>query len=204
MQYKTPSMEEILEVWFGLDEDQDFTSIVEERVKPLLEIPPEAVIESWNTCPEGRLALILLYDQGPRRLFYKTLLGNPQAYAYEKPAEELTTQFWEDGTHKTLTPRQQMFAFFPYHHAENAEYQERARSVFDKLVEEDESFEWIADSSANYNTIIQRFGRFPHRNLVLGRETTDDEWGFLVKEWYDSEELDELRENDLLPEKFLD
>lgn len=199
MEKGLPPMDTVLDVWFHLGKEHDFMSAVEDVVPPLLELNPEELIEHWNGCAEGRLALILLYDQGPRNLFLNTPVGDPQAYAYASVAEDLATQFWEDGTYQALPLKQQMLAFFPYHHAESLEYQRRAKGVFDRLAEEDERFRWIAESSANYNGIIERFGRFPHRNLCLGRETTDDEWAFLVREWYSPEELRELQERGLLP-----
>ena len=202
MQDTLASMETILDAWFAAKEDQDFISVVKEEVSPLLDLPPEQLIEEWNSSPEGRVALILLYDQAPRMLYLTTVLGNPRAFAYREWAEHLTTQFWEDGTYEDLTLKQQMFAFFPYHHAENAEYQSRARVVFDRLAERDGEFQWIADSSSNYNDIIQRFGRFPHRNHMLGRDSTDAEWEYLLEDEFSSQELRELKDGGLLPEPY--
>lgn len=194
-----PGFEHVFNIWFHQLDGDDFKELVSERAPRLLEEDPAELTARWNTSPEGRLALILLYDQTPRLLF-----EDGRAYAYDLTAQELTTLFWEDHTYLSLTAQQQMLAFFPYHHAENALYQSRARPHFDVLGRQDAKFEWIAKSSGNYNRIIERFGRFPHRNEVLGRETTYEEWDFLVTEYYEPKDLVKLKQRGVLPKQYWD
>lgn len=134
-------------------------------------------LQGWRKTAGGKLALILVYDQVPRIIF-----DDKRMYNTDILARELTKEMLESSEYKKLSPLEIMFAFFPYHHSENVKHQKTALSVFKKLYEKDANkFEWIYRSSKTYNRIISKFGRFPHRNKILGRKSTDKEKEFLKK-----------------------
>jgi len=132
---------------------------------------------AWRKTIRGKLALILIYDQVPRVIFDE---NDPRTYDTDKLAREITTEMFENSEYKKLSPMEIMFAFLPYHHSENIKHQKIANIIFKELYEKDpKTFEWIYQSSNDYNKIISKFGRFPHRNKVLGRESTEEEKEFL-------------------------
>lgn len=159
-------------------EEKDLTIKIK-RLSPLLaqwqRKATEGRLDHWKKTPQGILALILLYDQAPRMLF-----EDRKAYATDGRARRLTERLWTSRKYLELTHLQQMFAFFPFHHSENIHDQKRANKVFKKLFkDEPKTFEWIYRNSCDYNEIIERFGRFPHRNKILGRRSTKEEVEFL-------------------------
>ena len=118
----------------------------------------------------------MIYDQSPRFIFDEK---DSKIYDTDKLAQEITTEMLENLEYKKLSPLEIMFVFFPYHHSENIQHQKIANSIFKKLYEKNHNkFEWIYQSSNEYNKIITMFGRFPHRNKILGRTTTDEEKNF--------------------------
>ncbi|MCK4729752.1 MAG: DUF924 domain-containing protein [Candidatus Aenigmarchaeota archaeon] len=126
---------------------------------------------------KGNLALILIYDQAPRVIFDD---NDSKIYDTDKLAREITTEMFENSEYKKLSPLEIMFVFFPYHHSENPEHQKIANQVFKELYEKNpKTFGWIYQSSNDYNKIISKFGRFPHRNKILGRKSTEEEKEFL-------------------------
>ncbi len=137
----------------------------------------EKKLEDWKNSIKGKLALILVYDQCARFLF-----GDSRAYDTDNLAREITTRFYEDSAYKLLSPIEIMFIFFPYHHSENMEHQKIASKIFKQLYKkEPDKFGWICKASNEYNAIVSKFGRFPHRNRVLGRTSTKEEKKFLEK-----------------------
>lgn len=136
-------------------------------------------LQNWRKTANGKLALILVYDQVPRFIFGENAT---RIYGTDKIAREITTEMLESSEYKKLFPLKIMFAFFPYHHSENIRHQKIAKSIFKKLYEKSpKKFEWIFQSSKEYNRIIANFGRFPHRNKILGRKNTYEEKEFLEK-----------------------
>lgn len=169
-------IKDIIDTWSGkkYKSKQVFKRVVQKRIKPVYGAALEGKVDKWESSPPGRLALILLYDQAPRFLF-----NDKKMYSTDSKAQKLTTLFWKDESYLKLPPRQQMFAFFPYHHAENPIFQKRANNIFKKLATRSSEFDWIARSSDNYLEIIKKFGRFPHRNKILRRKSTHVELQFL-------------------------
>lgn len=144
--------------------------------------------------PRGRLALILLLDQVPRHLFR----GDPRAYATDAKAASLTAMFMgdsqqeehrlmgasPDGEHwADLTPLEIFYATHPWLHAEDERRQARINPVCHRISPRLPGLEYMAAIADLYLETIRRFGRFPHRNAVLGRETTGAEARFLSEEW---------------------
>lgn len=133
--------------------------------------------QEWKKTTKGKLALILIYDQIPRIIFDE---NDPKTYNTDKFAREITTKMLESSEYKKLSPLEIMFAFLPYHHSENLKHQKIANMIFKELCKKDsKTFKWIYDSSNAYRKIIAKFGRFPHRNKILGRISTKEEIKFL-------------------------
>lgn len=137
-------------------------------------------LEGWKEHPDGALAFVVLCDQLPRNMFR----GTPQMYASDDLALAGAKLIDRLGWRAGLTPVQRLFAHMPYEHAENVPDQEEhvafVRDEYDGPGKED-----CMRAAERHLEIVARFGRFPHRNDILGRETTPEEAAFL-KEPYSS------------------
>ena len=135
---------------------------------------------AWQTTPDGALALILLLDQFTRNLYRNT----PQAYAGDACAFEVVTQAIDKELDITLPPVSRIWFYHPFHHAEDVEDQDRGLVLLNEIRQE-ASAEWqpYVEQSikgwTRHRNIVARFGRFPHRNAVLSRNSTDEELIFL-------------------------
>ncbi|MCC4597912.1 DUF924 family protein [Xanthomonas campestris pv. phormiicola] len=125
---------------------------------------------AWMDSAEGALALLLLLDQVPRNAFR----GNAHAYATDGLARRYAQWALAAGYDLQVEPELRMFFYLPYEHAEDPVLQREAVELFSALGDAD-SLQW----ATQHEDIIQRFGRFPHRNAALGRESTQDEQRFL-------------------------
>ena len=135
---------------------------------------------AWQTTPDGALALILLLDQFTRNLYRNT----PQAYAGDACAFEVVTQAIDKKLDTALPPVSRIWFYHPFHHAEDVEDQDRGLVLLNEIRQE-ASAEWqpYVEHSikgwTRHRNIVARFGRFPHRNAVLSRNSTDEELIFL-------------------------
>ncbi|MCF8177580.1 MAG: DUF924 domain-containing protein [Sulfuritalea sp.] len=126
---------------------------------------------------EALLARILLLDQFIRNTFRNT----PRAFAGDAQALEIAKLLVSSGRDKNLTPFQRWFAYLPFEHSESLLDQERAVALYEGLRREmqNQTFDGVYDYALKHRAIIVRFGRFPHRNAILGRESTAEEIEFL-------------------------
>lgn len=125
---------------------------------------------AWRATPLGRLAEILVLDQFSRNLHR----GSPLAFAQDAQALALAQELVAGGHDAALTPVQRAFAYMPYMHSESAAIHAQALVLFDQPgLENNLQFE------VRHRDIIARFGRYPHRNAVLGRNSTPEELAFL-------------------------
>ena len=186
----------IHEFWFG----DDFTTVegVEARrqkwfagskefdheIKRLfsgdLERAAAGEYAAWEDTSGGALALILVLDQFPRNIHR----GAPHAFACDGPALALCLRMIEAGRDRELLFMERMFVAMPLQHAEDAAVQKRSDEWFTQWASEaPPGFEELAADSLQYaklhGEIIYRFGRFPHRNAILGRESTAEESAYL-------------------------
>ncbi|CTP92751.1 hypothetical protein A6R71_05555 [Xanthomonas translucens pv. arrhenatheri] len=125
---------------------------------------------AWMCSAEGALALLLLLDQVPRNAFR----GSAHAYATDGLARRYAQWALAAGFDQQVEPALRMFFYLPYEHAEDAALQREAVELFSALGDAD-SLQW----ATQHEDIIQRFGRFPHRNAALGWDSTQDEQRFL-------------------------
>ena len=179
---KNPNDAEVAEekaiLWWSKDEETD--EEISQRFKSLVLNAGAGNMKEWESSIEGRLVLILLTDQFPRNIFRDT----PQAFQFDDIALNLTLQGLTTREDKKLRPIQQLFFYLPLEHSENLEHQTRCVQLFRELainVRDDwkSTFEGFVDFAVRHYEIIDRFGRFPHRNSILGRESTPEEIEFL-------------------------
>ncbi len=143
----------------------------------------EGGLREWLTQPKGWLALIIVIDQFSRSVYR----GSPRAFAGDARAVETTLEALESKKDDALTHEERQFALMPLLHSEVAAHQTRAvaelaRHVARCPVDLQPVFSMGLEQARKYQSIVERFGRFPHRNAVLGRESTPEELEFL-KEW---------------------
>jgi len=165
-------------LWWGKDEavDRDMA----ERFGALVNDAGAGKLDAWKAAPDGRLALILLTDQFPRNIHR----GTPAMFAFDEVARQLCAEGREDGDDRRLRPIQRVFFYLPLEHSEDADDQARCvdlmRGLADRVPESQRrTFEGFVDFALAHKRIVDRFGRFPHRNAILGRESTPEELGFL-------------------------
>ncbi len=131
-------------------------------------------LDEWRHSSDSSLALILLLDQFPRHMFRDT----PQAFATDWQALSIAQYAVAQNYDTQLLPVQRWFIYFPFEHSENLDHQRRSVELFAQLREDPNSTETI-NYAVRHMEIISRFGRFPHRNIILGRPSTPAEEEFL-------------------------
>jgi uncharacterized protein (DUF924 family) len=133
-------------------------------------------LREWDAeGPQGVLARILVLDQFTRNAHRNT----PCAFEGDALALQAARRLADSRAHKELPPQQRAFAYMPFEHAEDALMQERAVALFTELAAEHPGFEDMRDYAHRHRGVIARFGRFPHRNAILGRASTLEELEFL-------------------------
>jgi uncharacterized protein (DUF924 family) len=169
--------------WFGegssaLRERRD--EHIRVRFGELLERAARGELASWADGPRRRLSLIILLDQFPRSVFR----GTPRAFAHDPQALALTLSGMQSAADAALTVVERIFFYMPLQHAEQPEVQEESVAAFRRLLTEAPEplrghFASALRSAENHHEIIERFGRFPHRNRALGRECSPSELEWL-------------------------
>jgi len=163
-------------LWFGKHHDRQARERFGDQVDQAL----AGGLTDWAQHPEGWLALVILLDQFPRMIFRDT----PKAFSGDLRAQALVAQGLAAGFDRQLKSIQRVFIYLVLEHCENLAVQNEAVSRFIDLVREQPEadravFESNLDYAERHQKIIARFGRFPHRNGVLGRESTAEEVEFL-------------------------
>lgn len=127
-------------------------------------------LDSWRNDPKSALALVLLLDQFPRNMFR----GTPEAFATDKQAVELATDALARGFDEHFSDIERQFFYLPFMHSEILADQQHSLELYTKLGNEN-----ALDFARQHYVIIEKFNRFPHRNVILGRETTPAEAEYL-------------------------
>ncbi|MGY4025292.1 DUF924 family protein [Aeromonas rivuli] len=164
-------------LWWGKSRDTDL--LIRQRFGALAEQASAGTLAHWAEVPTGRLALILLLDQLPRNIHR----GTPGSFAQDAKALALTLAGLSLGADKALSPLARVFYYLPLEHAEQREHQARSVALFDALAAEQpgSTFAGYLDFARRHQVIVDRFGRFPHRNAILGRPNTTEESAFLTQ-----------------------
>ncbi|WP_429067949.1 DUF924 family protein [Aeromonas veronii] len=166
-------------LWWGKSSETD--ALLASRFGELAQAAAKGSLAHWADLPSGRLALILLLDQLPRNIHR----GTPAAFAQDPLARDLCLKGLSIGADKSLLPLERVFFYLPLEHAESREQQARSVALFEALAVEQAgtpaqaTFAGFADFARRHQVIIERFGRFPHRNYILGRTSTPEEAAFL-------------------------
>ncbi|MEX0932630.1 MAG: DUF924 family protein [Candidatus Pacearchaeota archaeon] len=177
--------EKILEFWFEKSEksawfrpDQLFDKKIKTKFGKLLEKAKLGEMENWKGIPESSLALIILLDQFSRNIYRE----NPKAFESDEQALRIAKESIEKGFDKLASLERRIFFYMPFMHSENIKNQKFSVRIFRELSEKDIKFKINLDFAIKHMGIIKRFGRFPHRNKILGRKSTKEETEFLKKE----------------------
>lgn len=158
------------EKWFA--KDDAFDAEIGQRFLPVHEEAAAGKLADWERTPEGVFALLILLDQFPRNLFR----GSKRAFATDAQALAVAERAIARGFDKSYEPPEQRFFYMPFMHSEALADQERCIS----LCAAADDAEGVTYAEI-HRDIIRDFGRFPHRNPILGRETTPEEKSFLEK-----------------------
>lgn len=161
--------------------DDGFDAELRERFGALHERAVNGELDDWATTARGRVALVIVLDQLSRNLHR----GDARAFASDERALELALAGIECGELAALTPMQRYFLLMPLMHSEDLATQNRGVELFDALLADSTDpglrarLQGAADYARRHRDIVARFGRFPHRNAVLGRQSTAEEAEFL-------------------------
>jgi len=167
-------------LWWGKNEALD--TEVRERFGPTLAAAKAGALDHWTATARGRAALIIVLDQLSRNIHR----GDPQTYAADEQARALTLAGLEAGHDRELAPLERLFFYMPLEHSEELADQERCVALMRALADEVDAdrrkqFAGFVDFAIAHRDIVARFGRFPHRNAVLGRPSTAEELAFLTE-----------------------
>ena len=154
--------------WFAKDEA--FDAEIAARFGALWRAAANNEIASWETTPEGALALVIVLDQFPRNMFR----GQARTYETDAVARAVADRALERGSDRMVPQLERQFFYLPLMHSEILADQERCLLLARALGDDE-----VTKYAEIHTDIVRRFGRFPHRNTMLGRATTPDEQAFL-------------------------
>lgn len=187
--------EDVLSFWFGPEhpdhphgqmraewwiKDPEFDASIRERFGAAVDDARQGGLASWTETPRGALALLILLDQFSRNLFR----GDPRTWSEDARSQAIALAMIERGDDLVLPPVLRSFAYMPLMHAEDLRLQDRGVALFETLAEGapaplKEALTGTVRYAVIHRDIVARFGRFPHRNAVLGRESSPEEVEFL-------------------------
>jgi uncharacterized protein (DUF924 family) len=154
--------------WWRVDSELD--SLIRQRFGAVHRAASAGEFFEWRDIPEGRLAEVIVLDQFSRNMYR----GTAMAFACDPMALVLAQEAVRVGADLALAPQHRAFLYMPYMHSESAEIHRHAEPLFATQAPEDNY-----RSELQHKAIIDRFGRYPHRNRILGRESTAEEVAFL-------------------------
>ena len=183
------SAEEVLDFWFGapgsaehgsdrkawFSKDEHFDADIRARFGPTIEHALRGELGGWTGTPQGALARIVVLDQFTRNAFRDT----PRAFAGDAQALAAASALIGERGDEALPTFMRGFAYLPFEHAEGLAMQDDSVRLFARLAAADPARESMLDYAHRHRAVIERFGRFPHRNEILGRQSTAEELAFL-------------------------
>jgi len=171
--------QEILEFWFEelepaqwFKKDDDLDQLIVARFAGIHASAIRCELFNWRAHPRGRLAEIIVLDQFSRNMFRES----PLSFAYDALALALAQEAVAAGAAQDLNPQERTFLYMPYMHSESLVIHEVALDLFRA-----NGLQNNIDYEIRHKNIIERFGRYPHRNDILGRESTREELEFLTQ-----------------------
>jgi uncharacterized protein (DUF924 family) len=169
---------EILTFWFServkplwFRSTPEFDTELRERFFDTWQAASAGELDSWRQTPEAALALVIVLDQFPLNMFR----GRPESFSSADQALGVAAEAVEKGWDRELEKTQLAFLYLPFMHSENRGDQERSVALFEAA-----GLESNLRFARHHRDLIRRFGRFPHRNAILGRASTDEELAYLV------------------------
>lgn len=161
------------QIWFR--KDPEFDRQVRERFLKTYEQARQGHYDHWLNQPKNALALTILLDQFPRNMFR----GTPKSFEADGQALAVAQRAIAQHHDQVLIPIERMFFYLPWEHSENLQHQQQAVAYFEKLVATAPELQNTLDYAYRHRDVIAQFGRFPHRNDILGRPSTPAEVAFL-------------------------
>jgi len=181
------SPEDVLAFWFAdgptqyrdawFDATPEFDAGCVARFRDALRDARSGALDHWAEEPRGALALVILLDQLSRNIHR----GTPEAYAADPQALAVARAALARGLDARLGPVERMFLYLPFEHAESLAEQEESVRLFEGLRGAFDSADAAIDAAHRHRDVVRRFGRFPHRNAVLGRASTPEEQAFIAE-----------------------
>ncbi|MBX3618745.1 MAG: DUF924 domain-containing protein [Rhizobacter sp.] len=177
---------DVLQFWFGdaqppearpewFRKSDDFDRAIGQRFGGLIDTALQGGLADWAATPETALARVIVLDQFTRNVFRNT----PRAFAGDTLALAAARALLAQGHDRLLAPVQRVFVYLPFEHAEDLAAQDGSLRLFAALAAEvGDAHGWL-DYARRHHEIVARFGRFPHRNAILGRASTPEEIEFL-------------------------
>ncbi|MDZ4741249.1 MAG: DUF924 family protein [Alphaproteobacteria bacterium] len=169
--------QDILDFWFGeltplqwYKADTNLDAAIVQRFEPAYRELSLLVPPSWREGARSILAAVIMLDQFPRNMFRRL----PQAFATDATALALSQEAIEKNFDSELNEAERQFLYMPFQHAEDRALQTRSVQLFERLGNAN-----VLDFAHRHRTIIERFGRFPHRNAIMGRPSSAEELEFL-------------------------
>ena len=178
-QLSAPQIDARMDLWFG--EDEVFDHEIASTFGADVEDASRGALDHWAAKPRGRLALILLLDQFRRNIHR----GTAEAFSKDKAALKLCVEGAMQKQDNELSAIERVFFYMPLQHAESKKVQAKSVDIYNRLAQAvsdtyRETFETVAHFAELHRDIVEQFGRFPHRNKLLGRENTPEEAEYLA------------------------
>ena len=170
---------EIIHFWFNETDPQqwfqkspEFDALVKERFGVTYQMAKDGLCQAWAKDAEGALALVIVLDQFPRHMFRDT----PAAFETDEQALLAAKKAIASGFDQILEPVKRGFLYVPFQHSENMSDQNRSVELMSSMQYENPAG---YDYAIRHRVVIEKYGRFPHRNKILGRENTPEEEEYL-------------------------
>lgn len=175
------SKQEIISFWFEeidpslwFQKNEQFDAQIRDRFAISYNMARDGLCNDWDRDADGCLALCILLDQFPRNMFR----GRPEAFATDHKALLVAKHAVARGFDQILPVMKRRFVYLPYEHSENLPDQKKSVDLFGKIKKDDPIG---YDYAVRHYDVIEKFGRFPHRNKILGRENTPEEDEYLAQ-----------------------
>jgi uncharacterized protein (DUF924 family) len=170
-----PDREKHREIWFR--STVEFDDALRRKFFADYEAAAAGRLKAWEASPEGTLALLLLFDQVPRNIFRDL----PRTYATDPAARAVADRALARGFDQMVVPAWRLFFYMPFHHSEDLSDQRRAAALAAALPRNRDRRGSLRRYGRPYVEVIELFGRFPHRNAILGRQSTPEEVAFMAE-----------------------
>ncbi len=176
------SQKDIINFWFEETKPQqwfqvnpEYDELVRSKFIEIYELARQGGLDDWKNDADGVLCLCLLFDQFPRNMFR----GTPQAFATDEQGLLVAKYAISKGLDQVITPDRRRFVYLPFEHSEHLTDQKKSLDLFGVMKHE---YPLSYEYAVRHYDVIEKYGRFPHRNNILGRENTLEEDIYLSQE----------------------